>query len=342
MTGGDPAAIARLSAAERSRDPYLHIEPCFLNMGKCMKVFGSLFREFYMKRTIKENTDFAAIFNHHLLVTFAMDAALEREARTLGEALADLSPGELVCSIETLAGTGDVKDKDWSRNRVELPYAYPREVFADFYNNNFLSVPEREALAAPRRLALMGQIMAIEDDYIVVEPMILGTPSFDHYRNEEDLEHIGALADGWFETLPGDFAELAGLADIAAKEPNAEDWQAALGGLDPEQVRGKLRDALGGPVGEAGGDIDLFELTLAGEAKGVAVLFAPDEGDIFDQAARLAATPAAVLVVQHCGPKDERARRTLGAFAVAPHAPRRFCLIDGPDTYRILKSKDDI
>jgi hypothetical protein len=57
-----------------------------------------------------------------------------------------------------------------------------------------------------------------------------------------------------------------------------------------------------------------------------------------DQIYRLAQTPANLLVVQHCHQIGEAVRATLRAFAVAPHDPRRYCLMDGHDTYRLLKA----
>jgi hypothetical protein len=178
--------------------------------------------------------------------------------------------------------------------------------------------------------------------------MILGNPSFDHYRNEQNLEHLNPLANRWFETLPGDFDALAAVAGLPAPEP--DDCQAALGRLGPSTVREGLRVVLGGTVGDAGGDIELFEATLGDTTRGVAVLFTEGFGALDAAAlvgddnavARLAATPATVLAIQHCGPVEEAVRQALGAFAVAPHAPRRFCLIDGADTYRILKTAEKL
>lgn len=57
-----------------------------------------------------------------------------------------------------------------------------------------------------------------------------------------------------------------------------------------------------------------------------------------DQVYRLSTTPAQILIVQHCHQIGEAVRATLRAFSVTPHNPRRYCLIDGKDTYRILKA----
>jgi hypothetical protein len=55
-----------------------------------------------------------------------------------------------------------------------------------------------------------------------------------------------------------------------------------------------------------------------------------------DQIVRLASEPADVLIVQHCHDILPAVRQTLRAFAVQPGRPRRYCLIDGRDSLRLL------
>ncbi len=61
-----------------------------------------------------------------------------------------------------------------------------------------------------------------------------------------------------------------------------------------------------------------------------------------DQIYRLQCTPAQLLIVQHCHQIGEAVRAMLRAFVVTPHNPRRYCLIDGKETYRILKAYGEI
>ena len=55
-----------------------------------------------------------------------------------------------------------------------------------------------------------------------------------------------------------------------------------------------------------------------------------------DQIVRLSYEPANVLIVQHCHDILPPVRETLRAFAVQPSNPRRYCLIDGRDSLRLL------
>ena len=61
-----------------------------------------------------------------------------------------------------------------------------------------------------------------------------------------------------------------------------------------------------------------------------------------DQIYRLAQEPAELLVVQHCHDITAAVRATLRAFTVTPGALRRYCLIDGKDSFKILKAYDKL
>jgi hypothetical protein len=61
-----------------------------------------------------------------------------------------------------------------------------------------------------------------------------------------------------------------------------------------------------------------------------------------DQIYRLATSTAPLLVVQHAHDIGEAIRGTVRAFAVSPHHPRRYCLIDGKSTYKVLKAYDKL
>ena len=57
-----------------------------------------------------------------------------------------------------------------------------------------------------------------------------------------------------------------------------------------------------------------------------------------DRLMALAATPAELWVVIHGGPMDRQVSETVRALAVRPHAPRRYCLVDGAEIHHILKA----
>jgi hypothetical protein len=55
-----------------------------------------------------------------------------------------------------------------------------------------------------------------------------------------------------------------------------------------------------------------------------------------DQIYRLSSEPAEILIVQHSHEILQPVRATIRTFAVQPSRPRRYCLIDGRDSLRLL------
>ena len=63
-----------------------------------------------------------------------------------------------------------------------------------------------------------------------------------------------------------------------------------------------------------------------------------DLGKNGDQISRLYNEPADLLILQHCHQVTNHVRMTMRAFAQQMYNPRLFCIIDGYDTIKILKS----
>lgn len=57
-----------------------------------------------------------------------------------------------------------------------------------------------------------------------------------------------------------------------------------------------------------------------------------------DQLVRVFSEPADLVVIQHHSKIETSVIKTAEAFAVHPSNPRRYCIIDGADTWRILKA----
>lgn len=57
-----------------------------------------------------------------------------------------------------------------------------------------------------------------------------------------------------------------------------------------------------------------------------------------NQIIRLAHEPAQILIIQHSHDIGPDVRETLRAFAVQPSNPRRYSLIDGRDSLRLLQA----
>ncbi|MEE8444894.1 MAG: hypothetical protein V3S44_06050 [Alphaproteobacteria bacterium] len=345
MTGdGDGRGYRELTPAERALSPYLHVEPCYVNVSKCLRVFGGYFREHYMQTSVKEPTPIAQIFNNHLLVTYACDAARERQVVPLAEALADPRPGALFCSTEIVERASSTRQGGQvARNRLRLPWPESRPVFIQYETYNCLSEIELRRMSDVQRLSMLCQIDIVKHDEIVVAPLFLGAETFDHFRNDDAALALTNHAASWFDCPPFDLGGFeAGGALPPVEEPV---WRAAL-----RETPGEALVALLGPAQarDSDGDIAFAETTLAGAPASVAMLGLDhpaeavlDAATLYDDGnalVRLAGTPAEILVVRHGGAIADDARASLREVAVAPHAPRRYCAIDGGDTYRILRA----
>jgi hypothetical protein len=66
-------------------------------------------------------------------------------------------------------------------------------------------------------------------------------------------------------------------------------------------------------------------------------MYPADLGKRGDQLVRLFDEPADLLILQHCHKVETSVIRQMEALAVLPNNPRMYCVIDGADTYRILR-----
>jgi len=334
----------------RNTDPYLHVEPSYLNIAKCLRIFGSVFKEFYMARTVKEQTELAQIFNNHLLVTYVMDAFRDRNISTLGETLVNPNVADLFFSIETLKGSKNFSEANEriARNMLISPWANRRPVYIQYETYNFLSSLEREQFTKTQNLAIACQIDVVKNHYIIAAPLFMGTLTFDHFRNNEDSLTLSEFAPLWFETLPFDIMEFQ--VGVKIPSPEAKTIKAAMVQEGTKKVYTKMLSLLTKTNGSTCkficADIACVEANLFGKRSKTAILNVNLDAEktltmsTLNQAEnaliRLAQTGADLLIIQHSGPIEVEINKTLKTIATPPHNPRRFCLIDGNFSWKIL------
>jgi len=228
------------------------------------------------------------------------------------------------------------------------------EVVLEFGTNHFVADTGKSEQSDRNNVSIVGLIRSIDDCTVLIHPLIMGAPSFDHPANADINTNVDLLWYGydWYEVFPEDIDEFARCRDMVLADQY--DWMNRMKQLSEEEVKHRLCEVLGDTPKRdwAGEQDDHFSTSvhLAGERTSAAFLLkgpaqfkemTPDMlGKRADQIYRLAATPAQLLVVQHCHDIGEAVRSTLRAFAIAPHNPRRYCLIDGKDTHKILKPYD--
>jgi|ERR1700694_303160 len=350
------ADLVDISASERNQNPYLHIDPGFINYRKCFSTFGhSLVAKFQQGRA-HDNDPMAAMLNNHLIVDLVLVACRDANVRTLGELLNSPREGQTFSSAEELAGTRDVYKLSRVRNQVLLPYQRRPKVFLEFGAKHIQNDTGRAEQGSRNKVVVVGQVRSVTDTEILLAPLIMGAPSLVHPKNENlgiPMHKLAFYGLDCYETIPDDIDEFAKMKGINVR--NADEWIGCM----RERREQTVKDAITGLLGDiaykdwGGEQCDHFSASIhvAGQRMTAGfVLKGPAGGKNFkpltpsmlgkhgDQIYRLAQTPARLLIIQHCHEIPPSVRATLQAFAVAAHDPRRFCIIDGKDTYRIMKA----
>lgn len=344
-------SISDLSPEERSTELYYHLDPCFVNLRKCFSVFGSTFANYYQENAKPGDAWPATLINDHLAVDIAMELCRQRDVRSLSMCLAAPRVGDVFCGLLRIRGDKRVYEKDsYVTFPVVLPFDSEFQVDIEFGTSHLVSDTGRLYLTQEFDFGVIGVIHAVSDK-VLIHPAIMGFPTFDHSRNKGiDTNRLAFFSTLWHHTLAGDIEQFSAITTVEAPEP--EEWMPFMEGHTEAQIKHRFCDILGElPTKDWGGELaDHYSASVRLFSKLVTAAFlfkGPSQfremkprmlGKNADQIFRLTSTTADLLVVQHCHDIGVEVRETLRSFAVAAHRPRRYCLIDGRDTYRIFKA----
>lgn len=271
--------------------------------------------------------------------------------KSLSEVLVEgPKPGMLVSSTEDLEGSPEVWKASRANNRVLVPFPYDRKVTIEYSTEHIFSTTTRGELQDGTNNCILGEIRKVTENEVVIHPLIIGAPTYDHPANKEQIEQLFWSAWSHYELFPEDIDEFSQLKEADVVNPG--EWMAVMKETPERVVKEKIAEILGDVTkadwGGEQNDHFTSNVTLGGARKTAAFLLKGPArfeemqpkhlGKNADQIYRLAACPANVLVVQHCHTIGEAVRATLRAFAVTPHNPRHYCIMDGRDTYRLLKA----
>lgn len=160
----------------------------------------------------------------------------------------------------------------------------------------------------------------------------------------------------WFgrdfgEILPEDIEQFARIKKVNAT--SADEWMNVMKSMPESQVKEAITDLLVEPSKKDwGGESDdhfSANVTVRGRRRTAAFLLkGPSRfaemtldmcGSRADQIHRMVDTEAELCVVQHCHLIGSRVRQTLRSLTVLPGgSKKKYCLIDGHATWRILKA----
>ena len=343
-------ALDEYTSAERVKAPHHHIDIGFINHRRIFTTFGPQFHGFYESKRSQNTDHMARLWNDHLLVTYALNACRQHGTRTLGEVLNDPKVDDLFCSIEEFLPCPDVYNKERVISTLRLAFETDWVVELEYSTKHIVSDTGRMVLADGHKECLIAGIHSIKGNIIKAHPLVIGAPSFDHPLNQNiglDLMFHGW---DWYEIHPEDIDEFSKLREVAPPPP--DEWQPVMKSLPEVSVKAAictlLKDSSKKDWGGELNDHFASAVHLSGERATAAFLLkgparfeemTPQHlGKNADQIYRLSISPSQFLVVQHAHNIGEAVRATLRAFAVNPASPRRYCCIDGRDTFRLLKA----
>jgi hypothetical protein len=252
--------------------------------------------------------------------------------------------GHLFCSTERLLPCSDVYEVERAISVWDNPGTFPFRVEFHYSTRHISSDTLRSRLHQGSTVSIIGQLYSATSDLVVFEPLIMGFPWLtenDQHPNFDIMWH----GYDFYENFVEDFDEFSKVSQVPT--PSSPDRMRDISEL---AFKTCLAEILGDKADKdwGGEQSDYFSshlhlrgrrLTAAFVLKGPAS-FRPMSlnhlGKNNDQIVRLSHAPAQVLFVQHSHDITAPVRETLRAFAVQPSRPRRYCLVDGRDSLRIL------
>lgn len=336
---------------DRNSEIYHHIDAGFINKRLCYSTFGKQFSEVFNLKKKEEIDHWNSLANNHLFVELATSYCRQKKVPPLGELLEDLKPGSLFCSTEKCEGTDeDLYDGLRAKNRIILPFYNEKKVELHFGTSHFVADTGRVEQEDEHYISVIGIIREVTESSVKIHPLIMGAPLLNHPKNS----HINEEVLWWcrseaFEIFPHEIDQFSDIKD--AFNPEFDEWSKYMKTTSEKEIKTKLTTLLKDiSKKDWGGELnDHFSTTITIENKkypSAFLLKGPAKfremtlemcGKRANQIVRLSKSPARLLIVQHCHDISEDVRETLQRFAVTPSNPRKYCLIDGRDTYKILK-----
>lgn len=349
-------SIDKIAEDLRTRDAFHHIDMGFLNRRLALRALPSPVAAQFSERAEVGTDHFTQLRNDHLLVTLLEDVCEQMEIPSLFEALGADEPRLLFRSTERLAPCLEIYTAERVEHAVEFPVDFGKPIAIAYHTSHLVSDTGKMTLAGGSTEGYVQSIIGVlhkEKKVFRIEPIVIGAPWFDHPRNGDDCAELMWLGQDFGEILPEDIAEFSRAKDVEVG--SVEEWQSVMSRLPEARVKAAIAGLLSEPEKKDwGGETDdhfSANAIVGGRRRTAAFLLkGPTHfremtlemcGKRADQIYRLAKTSAEVLVVQHSHLISDAVRGTLRALIIQPGGrARKYCLMDGQATYRILKAYD--
>lgn len=346
------ASFRKLTSEQRATAVEHTIDPGFVNRRLVETVLGTSGVE-AIDQAIRGLPDLPDWMREvridHIYTRTALAFCRFLKVRSLGE-LVHEGKGLIFCSTEPLAACRAIYDPGadrlvsrWKpRAKVSLPVEF------HYSRANVRGDTLRSQLFRGSEVSIIGQVHGLRAGTLIIHPLVIGNP----WLESDDpawTDRIMWWGRNFYEHFIEDFAEFDKVKAVQIpqdSEPmrlvSERSFKRALatilGGEVPNDWGGETSDYVSSALHVGGRRVSAAFL-LKGPAR-----FAPmtlnQLGKNNDQIFRLAQEAADILVIQHCHDITTAVRATLRAFAVQPSNQRRYCVIDGRDSLRLLKAYD--
>ena len=341
----------------RAEDKLHHIDMGFLNRRLCIAGITGMHPEafqHFLEHQKPGNDHLTVLANDHLLVTTLLDCCEALAAPTLLGALARGRPRHLFRSTERLAPCSEIYDANRVCHAVELDLEFEKPVVIAYHTSHIVSDTGKMVLAKGSRDDYVSSIVGLlhdRKDRFEIEPLVIGQPWFDHPRNGKDAATLMWLGRSFGEILPEDIDQFSNMRDVEVE--STDEWMTAMREVPEAVVKEAIATLLSEPIKKdwGGESDDHFSGNVSVQGRRTTAAFllkGPSKfreltldmcGRRADQIHRMVDSGADVCVVQHAHLIGATVRRTLRTETVRPGGSRRkYCLIDGQATYRILKA----
>lgn len=349
MTNNGKTFRELASIEKRISDANLVIDPGFVNARLIETVVGPRVMEM-VDQQVRAWHDFPdwmkPIRLGHAYTRMLLSFCKSNDIPTLATLLSR-GKGTMFCSVEMLAPCPEIYEAERTVSCVETPGFSDIAVELHYSTAHISSDTIKANLHKGGHIAVIAILHEFTEGRLVFYPLIMGAPWLE--SNSDILAPEEAIWHGYdfFENFIEDFDEFSRVRDI--QDP--KDFR-IMQSISETALKDCLAELLGDKAKKdwGGETSDHFSahIHLGGRRLTAAFLLkGPSDfrpmtlnhlGKNNDQIYRLSQEPAEMLVVQHCHEILPPVRATLRVFAVQPGNPRRYCLIDGRDSLRLLEA----
>ena len=291
--------------------------------------------------------------NDHLLTTLVIDLCDALDAPTLWTVIDEGRPRSLFRSDHRLEACPEVYDAKRVQHEIVDELGRSKPIRLNYHTEHLVSSTGTMTLAEGHRKGYIQSVIARmydREDCFEVEPLIIGNPWLDHPRNNDPSGLLMWIGRNHGEVVPEDIDQFSRIASEEVPKPG--EWETTMRALSEAEVKVKiaslLRDSTKSDWGGEQNDHFSANVSLGGKRKTAAFLLkGPAKfremtpamcGKNGDQIFRLTNSGADISIVQHCHAIGEAVRHTLKALTVYPGDARKFCVIDGPTTFRLFRA----